>query len=94
MLEDLSFPPLNPDPDEKKVGDGPDFAACNRFLNALAMLGNTDIVDRTYSVSTKWGQILRAKIILSHDPRVSPEPIIFWGSKTSAHVLLDMCHGE
>jgi hypothetical protein len=86
-------PPLPPriaTADEKVVSDQPAFWACDAALFGFAVTGGEAVTDRRYSVSPKWGNVLRAKVRFRNDARFAA-PVVCWSKPgEEAQLFVDM----
>jgi hypothetical protein len=61
-MDNLHAPPWRAAADETIVSDDTEFANCETAIAAVASRSGGAISDRVYSVSPKWGRVLRASI--------------------------------
>ena len=71
-MEELDFPEWPATSDEQPDNGDVGFEQCEAMISLLAQRMNSTVTDRKYSISQKWGRILRAKINTGLSaPRVS-----------------------
>jgi hypothetical protein len=61
-MDSWEFPPWSPAADETVALDLSTFRNCEAAVQAVASRGNGQISDELYTVSSEWGEILRAKV--------------------------------
>src|SRR5215469_8186717 len=61
-VDDLDVPPWEPDPEERATSDRSMFGNCESLLHSFATRDRGKISNETYTISQKFGKILRAKV--------------------------------
>jgi hypothetical protein len=85
-MEELAFPEWPATSDEQPAESDVGFEQCEAMISLLAQRMNSTVADRKYSISKKWGRILRAKIIMGFSaPRVS----CWTGSGAGAQIFIE-----
>jgi hypothetical protein len=81
-----TFPPRNATADEQIVSDPTAFGTCEEALQAFTSRGAGTVVERQYSVSPEWGNVLRARVTLGNG-LTSAIPVVCW-SKSGQGVAM------
>jgi hypothetical protein len=84
-LGDLLAPPWQAAADEAPLPEA-SFPACDQVVEGLAKLGGGEIGGRTYSLSQRWGKILRAKWLTSEDAQ-SVMLLTCWGPDAGVQIV-------
>jgi hypothetical protein len=74
----FSYPPWNVAGDETSVSDSPAFSRCEQAIGAFASRGGGKVMERKYSVSKKWGKVLRAKVGFARGSFVATTLVTCW----------------
>ena len=61
-MDGFSYPPWSGSGDETIVSTSTSFADCEKAIEAFVSRGGGRIVQQKYSISKKWGRVLRAKV--------------------------------
>jgi hypothetical protein len=89
-VDDLRFAPSKPDPDEQVATDHSGFDKCEAAMALLTDRPGTRIANRTYTISKRWGKVLRARAItIDEGASVAPVVVCWTGSGPGAHIFLD-----
>jgi hypothetical protein len=62
-LADMAAPPWTPSANEQITRDHAGFDPCEQLVTMLAPRGVSKVAGATYTISRRWGKILRAKIL-------------------------------
>ena len=82
--------PSTPGPDEQAIADHPGFDKCEAAIALITDKGGHYITGRTYTVSTRWGKVLRARMIITGEGSSSAPIVTCWtGSGPGVGISLD-----
>ena len=82
-MSDQYFPPWNTTSEETSVPAGPMFRTCEHALEAFVSRTNETIAEKRYFLSTRWGHILRARLV-SPGPGSPPATLLNCWSLTGS----------
>jgi hypothetical protein len=74
----FEYPPWKAAADEASVTDNATFIRCDQAINAFASQGNGKILGQTYSISKKWGRVVRARVGFSHAGSTGAALVTCW----------------
>jgi hypothetical protein len=77
-MDDLAFAPAKPDPDEEVVTDHAGFVDCEAAIAVLVDTRTYEVTRRAYTVSKRWGNVLRARMVKAGERSLGAPIIICW----------------
>jgi hypothetical protein len=95
-MDNYSFPPPDPAPDEIVSPYSSRFGACEQVIGMFSSRVNGAITEQAYSLSEQWGAIIRAKITFERDGSPATALLTCWsgsGSDVRFDLTLD-CDGS
>jgi hypothetical protein len=93
-MDNFPHPPWNADSGEVSSSDKAAFSQCEQAMSALASRAGGKITEERYSISRKWGRVLRAKVGFAHANIVGSTLVTCWsdtGSGVKMAVEMDDC---
>jgi hypothetical protein len=89
-MDDLGLAPSKPGPDEVVVTDHAGFDECETTIALLADQGAYQVKRRTYTVSRRWGRVLRARMVKAGESSLGAPILTCWtGSGAGVQVSFD-----
>lgn len=86
-MDDLDPAPSNPEPDEQVVTDHAGFDECEATIAMLAEKMGDEIHRRAYTVSKRWGKVLRVRMVKPGESSTGAPILTCWtGSGPGVHV--------
>jgi hypothetical protein len=90
-MNDLSVPPWSADSDENIVSGSAVFGDCEQAVQAFASQANGQVTERKYSISKKWGNVLRAKVVVTFEGSSRATLVNCWsGSGPGVEIFVKM----
>jgi hypothetical protein len=93
-MDSFPHPLWNAGADETSVSDPTTFSECEQAVEAFASRAKGKITERRYSVSNKWGRVLRAKVGFGHGNYAATTLVTCWsgtGPGVQMAVEVDGC---
>ena len=82
-MDSLLYPQWQAASDEVGASDSASFSACDDVVNEIAAKGDNKITERWYSISWRWGKIVRASATTMYAGRPSKTFITCWSANDS-----------
>lgn len=90
----FEHPPWNAASGETSAVNPLEFNACQQVINAFSDKLNGKICEHSYSLSRRWGKIVRAKIAHEDGQSTGTMSVICWSNpRVQIAVMVDGCCG-
>ena len=89
VTADMGLAPSKPGEDERIVADHWGFHECEAVTALFAIMTGGRLTGRTYTISKRWGRVLRARMHMPGEGS-TPAPILTcWGSGPAVGISVD-----
>ena len=89
-MEDLGLAPSKPGPDEEVVTDHAGFHDCEAVIAMFAVQGGYEAQRRAYTVSKRWGKVMRVRIVKAGESSLGAPILTCWtGNGQGVRVSFD-----